>query len=162
EGENRELDPEHVADACVHRGSSRQLEMGPSSTTSCRAAHPVGSMSRRHCTRHRPSSAKGSPVERVDLKIDVTDAAGLGGAAHISLTVHVPDVDALRRDPVVCFAKPGGGYSKGYYTVDLPGPSSGGAQAEWHAERGWIFVSVDHLGVGESSTQHDGMRLTYT
>ncbi len=28
-----------------------------------------------------------------------------------------------------------------------------GAQADWHAARGWIFVSVDHLGVGESS-QH--------
>jgi len=101
-------------------------------------------------------------VERVDLKVDVTDAARLGEDAHIALTVHVPDADALHRNPVVCFAKPGGGYSKGYYTVDLPGPSSRGAQAEWHAKRGWIFVSVDHLGVGESSTQHDGMRLTYT
>ena len=36
-----------------------------------------------------------------------------------------------------------------------------GAQAAWHAERGWIFVSVDHLGVGDSSL-HDSERLTYT
>ena len=27
--------------------------------------------------------------------------------------------------------------------------------------RGWIFVAVDHLGVGESS-QHDPERLSYT
>ena len=52
----------------------------------------------------------------------------------------------------MCFAKPGAGYSRGYYTTDLPGPGAGkGAQADWHAKRGWIFVSVDHLGVGGSS-----------
>jgi alpha-beta hydrolase superfamily lysophospholipase len=52
----------------------------------------------------------------------------------------------------VCFAKPGAGYSRGYYTTDLPGPGAGnGAQAEWHAAKGWVFVAVDHLGVGGSS-----------
>src|SRR5262245_10475516 len=64
-------------------------------------------------------------------------------------------------EPVVCFAKPGGGYSRRHYTIHLPGPARG-AQAEWHAQRGWIFVSVDHIGVGESSTDHDGNRLDYT
>jgi alpha-beta hydrolase superfamily lysophospholipase len=62
--------------------------------------------------------------------------------------------------PIVCFAKPGGGYSRGYYTCDLPGPAKG-AQAAWHAERGWMFVSVDHLGVGESSL-HEAAKLDYT
>jgi alpha-beta hydrolase superfamily lysophospholipase len=97
----------------------------------------------------------------IDLDIDVSDAAALGEAASIALTVHLPDPNALGSEPVVCFAKPGGGYSKGYYTVDLPGPARG-AQAEWHAERGWVFVSVDHLGVGGSSTHHDGTRLDHT
>ena len=92
------------------------------------------------------------------LQVDVTEAAGLGEPAHVALTVTVPD--ALGTDPIVCFAKPGAGYSRRYYTEDLPGPASG-AQAAWHAERGWVFVSVDHLGVGESS-QHDSERLTYT
>ncbi len=92
------------------------------------------------------------------LQVDVTEAAGLGEPAHVALTVTVPD--ALGADPIVCFAKPGAGYSRRYYTEDLPGPASG-AQAAWHAERGWVFVSVDHLGVGESS-QHDSERLTYT
>lgn len=62
----------------------------------------------------------------------------------------------------MCFAKPGGGYSAGYYTADLPGPGSGVAEADWHAARGWIFVSVDHLGVGVSSVAHDPTRLGYT
>ncbi len=75
-----------------------------------------------------------------------------------ALTVTVPD--ELGREPVVCFAKPGGGYARGYYTVDLPGPGHG-AQADWHAARGWVFVSVDHLGVGDSSL-HDPERLSYT
>ena len=97
-------------------------------------------------------------VRSIDLEVDVTEAAGLGEPAHVALTVTVPDdsgsIRTGGREPLVCFAKPGAGYSRGYYTNDLPGPGPGkGAQADWHAERDWIFVSVDHLGVGESS-QH--------
>jgi alpha-beta hydrolase superfamily lysophospholipase len=96
----------------------------------------------------------------LELMIDVTEAAGLGEPAGIALTVHLPEPAKLTPAPVVCFAKPGGGYSRGYYTCDLPGPAKG-AQADWHAERGWIFVSVDHLGVGKSSL-HEAAKLTYT
>ena len=96
----------------------------------------------------------------IDLRIDVTEAAAIGEAAHVAVTVTLPDVAAMSSPPIVCFAKPGGGYSRGYYTVDLPGPARG-AQADWHAARGWIFVSVDHLGVGDSSI-HDAAKLDYT
>ena len=97
-------------------------------------------------------------VRSIDIRVDVTDVAELGEAAHVAVTVTAPA--ELPTEPVVCFAKPGGGYARGYYTADLPGPGSG-SQAEWHTQRGWIFVSVDHLGVGESS-QHDPERLSYT
>ncbi len=97
------------------------------------------------------------PERSVDLRIDVTGAVGLGEPAHIALTVTVPDAPPAA--PVVCFAKPGAGYGRGYYTEGLPGPGPG-AQAAWHAARGWIFVSVDHLGVGESSL-HDPERLSF-
>ncbi len=97
-------------------------------------------------------------VRSIDLQVDVTEAAGLGEQAHVALTVTVPEdggsigIGSAVEDPVVCFAKPGAGYSRGYYTTDLPGPGPGmGSQADWHAERGWVFVSVDHLGVGGSS-----------
>lgn len=99
-------------------------------------------------------------VSRLELKIDVTEAASLGEVATVALTVHLPDAATLGSEPVVCFAKPGGGYSRGYYTENLPGPAKG-SQADWHAQKGWIFVSVDHLGVGESSL-HDGSKLDYT
>ncbi len=70
--------------------------------------------------------------------------------------------DVVTDGTIVCFAKPGAGYSRGYFTEALPGPGPGRAsQADWHAARGWVFVSVDHLGVGESS-QHDPERLTFT
>lgn len=99
-----------------------------------------------------------SGMESIDLKLDVTEAARLGEPAHIAVTVHLPPPDILPERPIICFAKPGGGYSRGYYSCDLPGPAKG-AQAAYHAERGWIFVSVDHLGVGESSLHGDGRRL---
>jgi alpha-beta hydrolase superfamily lysophospholipase len=98
-------------------------------------------------------------VEVVELQIDVTAAARLGEPASVALTVHLPDPADIADPPVVCFAKPGGGYSRRYFTMDLPGPASG-AQAEWHAARGWIFVSVDHLGAGDSSL-HNGARLNH-
>jgi len=97
---------------------------------------------------------------RAELTADVTKAAGLGEPARVALTVHLPNPTPTHAEPVVCFAKPGAGYSRGYFTVDLPGPAKG-AQAEWHAARGWIFVSVDHLGVGESS-QHAPEKLDFS
>jgi pimeloyl-ACP methyl ester carboxylesterase len=60
---------------------------------------------------------------------------------------------------VVCFAFPGGGYSRRYYSFDMPG-SSGAGQAGWHVARGWIFIAIDHLGVGDS-TLPDGELLGY-
>jgi pimeloyl-ACP methyl ester carboxylesterase len=43
---------------------------------------------------------------------------------------------------------PGGGYSRGYWDIQWPGDYS---QAEYHANRGWVFVAVDHFGVGDSA-----------
>jgi hypothetical protein len=85
----------------------------------------------------------------IDLTIDVTDAAGLGETLRTRATVTLPSPEQLPERPVVCFAFPGGGYSRGYFSFDMPG-SSGGGQAGWHADRGWVFVACDHLYVGES------------
>ncbi len=95
----------------------------------------------------------------IERLIDVTDAADLGEPAHVAVTITLPDPKSMPASPFVCFAKPGGGYSRGYYTHSLPGPGKG-AQASWHAQRGWIFVSVDHLGVGASSL-HPGKSLDF-
>jgi pimeloyl-ACP methyl ester carboxylesterase len=89
-------------------------------------------------------------VQTIDLDIDITDAAGIGVPAHLAVTVTLPDPAAFGPHPIVCFAKPGAMASRAYYTLDLPGPGAG-AQASWHAERGWVFVAVDHLGTGGST-----------
>lgn len=86
----------------------------------------------------------------IDLYIDVTDAAGLGTPAQTAISVHLPDDGAMAEPPVVCFAFPGGGYSRRYYAFDMP-DSAGGGQAAYHCARGWIFVACDHLGFGGST-----------
>ena len=88
-------------------------------------------------------------MSTVELTLDVTEAVGLGHAAQIAVTVTLPDV--LPTTPIVCFAKPGGGYARGYYTEALPGQGGGISQAQWHADRGWIVVALDPLGVGQST-----------
>lgn len=97
-------------------------------------------------------------MRSIDLRVDVTTTADLGERLETAVTVTVPDDVPAR--PVVCFAWPGGGYSRQYFTFDMPGASTGG-QAGWHASRGWIFVSCDHLYVGESSHPSDPSVLTF-
>jgi alpha-beta hydrolase superfamily lysophospholipase len=86
----------------------------------------------------------------IELRIEVTEAVGLGMPAETAATVFLPECEQLAQPPVVCFAFPGGGYSRRYYSFDMP-DSSGGGEAGWHVERGWIFVACDHLGFGDST-----------
>ncbi len=96
-------------------------------------------------------------MQSIDIAVDVTEAAGLGEPLRTRATVTLPDPSHLPSRPIVCFAFPGGGYSRQYFTFDMPG-ATGGGQAGWHAARGWVFVSCDHLHVGESdSPQQPGL-----
>jgi pimeloyl-ACP methyl ester carboxylesterase len=98
-------------------------------------------------------------LEPIEFTVEVTDAAALGEPCSTAVTAFLPEAGSLADSPVVCFAFPGGGYSRRYYSFDMPG-SSGRGQAGWHVDRGWIFVAVDHLGVGDS-TLPDGEKLTF-
>ena len=95
-------------------------------------------------------SAAGEAPVGVTMEIDVSDAAGLGTTVHTCATILLPDPASLTNSPIVVFAMPGAGYSRRYFTFDMPGASDGG-QAGWHARRGWIFVALDTLGVGDAS-----------
>ncbi len=97
--------------------------------------------------------------QTIDLRIDVTNAVDLGEPVQVAVTVVLPDPADLPPQPVVCFAKPAGGYSRFYFTHALPGAGAGvglGAQADFHVGRGWIFVALDNLGSGESSMHPAG------
>ena len=82
--------------------------------------------------------------------IDVSDTVAMPGPLHIAASVFLPDPAKLASPPVVIFAFPGGGYSKGYFDVHPPG-HRGYSQAEHHTGRGIVVVAADHLGVGASS-----------
>jgi pimeloyl-ACP methyl ester carboxylesterase len=93
-------------------------------------------------------------LTRHDLRIDVSGAVGIPGA-QIAATVIAPSIAAEK--PLVAVGFPGGGYSRDYWDIQWPGRYS---QAEYHASRGWTFVAVDHLGVGDSSLP-DPTMLTF-
>jgi pimeloyl-ACP methyl ester carboxylesterase len=86
----------------------------------------------------------------VEVTLDVTAAAGIGTEAYTVATIVLPDVEKRSERTVVCFGLPGAGYSRAYYTFDMPGSSVGG-EAGWHVDRGWVFVACDCLGVGEAT-----------
>lgn len=68
---------------------------------------------------------------------------------HVVATVFIPE--SVPSAPTVVFALPGGGYSRGYFDMHFPG-RTGYSQAEHHTARGIVLVAIDHLGVGDSST----------
>ena len=66
-----------------------------------------------------------------------------GEPAWIAATVHLPEPARLRARPIICFAKPGGGYSRRYYTIDLP-------TQEAYAE---VVARVDAAGIPSNQTE---------
>lgn len=89
-------------------------------------------------------------MQKIETRIDVTGAADLGSQVELAATIWLPDADALPARPVVLFAVPGGGYSRGYFDMEFAGHANY-SEALWHQARGTIYVAVDHIGVGESS-----------
>lgn len=88
-------------------------------------------------------------MQSYNLSIPVHVAKAPGGKGAIVATVHAPD--AVPPQPTVVFALPGGGYGRGYFDLHFAG-RSGYSQAEHHTARGIVLVAMDHLGVGDSST----------
>lgn len=68
----------------------------------------------------------------------------------MAVTLYLPDPALLPETPIAIFACPGGGYSRGYFTMRFDG-HEGYDEAAWHAARGTIYVAIDHIGVGEST-----------
>lgn len=89
-------------------------------------------------------------MRRLERRIDVSEAAGLGQPVEMAVTIVLPDPVQMPARPVAIFAAPGGGYSRGYYDLSLPG-HDGYSEADYHADRGTIYVAIDHVGVGDSS-----------
>jgi pimeloyl-ACP methyl ester carboxylesterase len=83
------------------------------------------------------------------VTISVTGLADVSEPLEVAATVHLPD--SMTAPKVVAVGMPGGGYNRHYYDLRLDG-LSGYSQAEYHTDRGWVFIACDPAGVGDSST----------
>lgn len=91
-------------------------------------------------------------MNRIELRIDVSHSVPLPGRHEVAMTAYLPPAASLGDVPTAIFASPGGGYTRHYYDMHPPG-HNGYSQAQAHVAEGFIFVSYDHLGVGDSSTE---------
>ncbi|HEY6868536.1 MAG TPA: alpha/beta fold hydrolase [Novosphingobium sp.] len=91
-------------------------------------------------------------MRSIDIRVDVGAAIGATITQAIVGTVHLPDDFRPAEHQVVLFISPGGGYTRQYFDMHFPG-HEGYSEAEYHTGRGIVVVAIDHLGVGESSTE---------
>ncbi|MFA4836082.1 MAG: hypothetical protein WC749_08460 [Dehalococcoidia bacterium] len=95
----------------------------------------------------KPLPQTGGPI---NLRLDVSDSVSVQGPLEVAASVFLPEREKLAAPPIAIFAVPGGGYSRGYFDMHFPG-HEGYSEAEHHTDQGIIFVTCDHIGVGESS-----------
>jgi pimeloyl-ACP methyl ester carboxylesterase len=92
------------------------------------------------------------------MTVRETRMIDLDAGDRVAATIHFPS-DPVAGPCVVAFGLPGGGLARGYFDA-RPGGDDSYSQAAFHTSRGWIFVALDHLGVGDSS-QPSPETLTY-
>lgn len=88
-------------------------------------------------------------VSTMESRIDISGCIPVSGMLEMAVTVTFPQ-PVGDRPVTVAFGYPGGGYTRNYYNLDVVG-LDGEPQAVFHADRSWIFVACDPLGVGQSS-----------
>lgn len=79
------------------------------------------------------------------VRIPVPGSAS-GTGWELAGSIFLPPEGSPRPCPLLVLL-PGGGYARGYFDLPVPGFS----QAEHHAAAGCAVLTLDHLGVGESS-----------
>jgi alpha-beta hydrolase superfamily lysophospholipase len=90
-------------------------------------------------------------------RVDVGDVAP-AGVRTLAVDVHLPDEVGTR--PVVCCCVPGGGMSRGYFDVQAPPAVGNYSMARHLVDRGFVVITLDPPGVGESDVPDDGYTLT--
>jgi alpha-beta hydrolase superfamily lysophospholipase len=96
-----------------------------------------------------------SAVIPLQRRIDVGEVLPGAGALAIAVDIFLPQQPAAA--PAVLFCLPGGGMNRAYFNLQGEGDFSFAAHM---VARGFIVVSLDHLGVGDSSRPPDGFALT--
>ena len=85
-------------------------------------------------------------IRPVEVMVPVPSADG-SAQWEIAASVYLPAAGALAGPPPTLVLMPGGGYSRRYFDLPVPGYS----QASHHVRAGTVVVAIDHLGAGDSS-----------
>jgi pimeloyl-ACP methyl ester carboxylesterase len=97
----------------------------------------------------------------LDVAADDSGWRAPAGVRRLACDVFVPGRDdggvGEPRTVLVCI--PGGGMSRGYFDVDAPGEHGNYSMAHHMADRGFVVVTLDPPGVGESDVPDDGYAL---
>jgi pimeloyl-ACP methyl ester carboxylesterase len=96
-------------------------------------------------------------VKSTDMMLDVSAAAGLGEKIQVSATLHLPD-DMPQGRLHLIFALHGGGYSRIYWHPPFADDSY--SFARWFTEQGKAVLTIDMLGMGQSSRPEPESRLS--
>lgn len=97
-------------------------------------------------------------IVALDVASDDEDGVGLAGVRRLASDVFVPEHFAEPHTILVCL--PGGGMSRGYFDVDAPGEHGNYSMARHLAAQGFVVVTIDPPGVGDSDVPDDGYELT--
>ncbi|OHV31801.1 MULTISPECIES: alpha/beta hydrolase [Pseudofrankia] len=90
--------------------------------------------------------------------VDVTGRVSIDGDHHIATWIFPPPAPTDGPVPLL-FCLPGGGYTKAYWHLDVPG-RVGYSFGEHLAAQGMLVIAVDHLATGESSRHPRAVELT--
>jgi len=104
-----------------------------------------------------PGQAPG--VFRLQRRIDVADAVGLPAPCEIAVDVVAPRQLDPGLPAVALCCLPGGYLGKGYFDLQVEGDASY-SFAGFMAARGFVTLTLDHLGSGESTQPEDGYAVT--
>ena len=95
----------------------------------------------------------------IPIRVQVPGLAN-GPDLFIAAWLFAPARSELRHPVTVVYAFPGGGYSKSYYHMEIPG-RSGYSMATYLVGRGMIVIVCDPLATGESSRPRPPEALTW-
>ena len=91
-------------------------------------------------------------------RLRIPIGAPLPGEGELEIAIDVFAPTQLSEPAIVLFCMPGGGMNRKYF--DLGGPGDSMSFAAAMSARGFVVVTMDHLGVGESSHPRDGFAIT--
>jgi pimeloyl-ACP methyl ester carboxylesterase len=97
------------------------------------------------------------PISAIELRIPAGIGLDDGAPLHTAASVFLPESPSEARAALVCLA--GGNMNRRYFDLHVEGDDTFSFAAQMTA-RGFVVITIDHLGLGDSSRPEDGYALT--